>query len=75
MDSFMLVKAQTKISAAIITSERINLGHPEDLCKFDQSDWDIIANTCISVDEIVEKFDRWAARVTAWEIKSKGMLH
>jgi hypothetical protein len=75
MDNFILLIVETKLNAAIITTERIDAGHPENICLWDQQDWNVIVARCKNEDEVLEKFEQWTSRAQAWELRNQGRLN
>jgi hypothetical protein len=75
VDHLTLLKVQTKLSAATITMERIDAGHPEDICEWDQKDWEFIVGLCTDEAQVYLRFEEWTARVNSYETKRKGLLH
>lgn len=75
VDQIVKVIARANESAVLITRERIEAGHPEEVCNQDMQDWISIINRCSEIEEIRKKFEEWAVRAEAYDIKMRGMLH
>lgn len=75
MDNLTILKVQTKLSAATITMERLDAGHPEEVCEWDQRDWEFICSICTNEAQVYLRFEEWTARVNSYEARKTGQLH